>query len=104
MSARRVLGYVLLTFALLATQQAVSVHALTHPAGSGPSKEDPASAPHGKTCALCISATHAGSALVSAPPLLQAHAAAANAVVYAAWTYSPRATLSFSSRAPPKLL
>lgn len=104
MSARHVLGYLLLTLTLLITQQGVTAHTLTHPAGSAPSKEDPASGPHGKTCALCIAATHAGSALVSAPPAAHAHAPTTHAIVCAVWTYRPALTLAFSSRAPPTLL
>jgi hypothetical protein len=104
MNARRIVGYLLLCLALLITQQAVAVHALTHPTGSAPSKQDPASAPHGGVCALCIAATHSGSALVSAPLLLQASSPAALLVVPVAWTFHPTLTLAFSSRAPPALL
>jgi hypothetical protein len=104
MSARHVLGYLLLTLTLLVAQQGVNTHALTHPAGSAPSKEDPASAPHGKICALCIAATHAGSALVGAPPVVHAPASTTHELVCAVWTYRPALTLAFSSRAPPTLL
>jgi hypothetical protein len=104
MNARRIVGYLLLCFALLITQQGVAAHALTHPIGSAPSKQDPASAPHSGVCALCIAATHSGSALVSVPLLLPANTSTTHLIVPLAWTYRPTLTLAFSSRAPPALL
>ena len=104
MNARRIVGYLLLSLALLITQQAVAAHALTHPTSSAPSKHDPGSAPHTGACALCIAATHSGSALVSVPLLLPANTSTTHLVVPIAWTYRPTLTLAFSSRAPPALL
>ena len=103
MNARRIVGYLLLGLALLLTQQAVVVHALTHPVGSVPSKQDPGSAPHGNSCALCVAATHAGSTLVSVAPVLQSNAATTHTVVWTVWTYHAALALAFSSRAPPPL-
>jgi len=102
MNARRIVGYLLLSLALLITQQAVAAHALTHPTSSAPSKHDPGSAPHTGACALCIAATHSGSALVSVPLLLPANTSTTHLVVPIAWTYRPTLTLAFSSRAPPR--
>jgi len=104
MTLRRIVGYLLLSLALLSTQQALAAHALTHPVGSVPSKQDPGSPSHGNTCALCVAATHAGSVLVSASPQVQTDAATLHAIVCGVWSYRPALTLAFSSRAPPTLL